>query len=137
VGVTDVATLQTVKRAKQLRREKSAVEWRLWGGLRNRQLNGHRFRRQHPIGRYIADFVCLDRRVIVEVDGPQHGEAVQMAHDASRTAWLEGEGYVVLRSWTNEIDENMDAVLNSILAELEKRPSGRGVGNTPTSPRQG
>lgn len=113
----------------------SAVEWRLWRGLSNRQLNGYRFRRQHPLGSYIADFVCLDRRIIVEIDGPQHGEPVQMAHDARRTAWLEDEGYLVLRFWANEIDENLNAVLDTILAELENRASREGAGATPTSPR--
>lgn len=112
-------------------------EWRLWRSLSNRQLHGHRFRRQHPLGHYIVDFVCLDRRVIVEIDGPQHGESAQIAHDARRTAWLEAEGYVVLRFWANEIDENLDSVLDVILAELENRPSRERGRDTPTSPRQG
>lgn len=130
-----MANRETVERAKRLRREMTDVEWRLWGHLRNRQLDGARFRRQHPIGTYIADFICLDKRVIVEVDGSQHADAEQMAHDARRTTWLESQGYIVMRIWANEVDENPEGVLAEILALLLRRRSRRE--DTPTSPRQG
>lgn len=103
----------------------SDAELRLWSALRGRQIGNLRFRRQHPIGPYIAVFVCLERRLIVEVDGSQHALPKQMAHDGRRTEWLQGEGYRVFRVWTSEVFEDLSAVASSIWVEAEKLPSVR------------
>ena len=87
----------------------------LWQRLRNRQLGGHKFRRQVTIGPFIVDFACIDARLIVEIDGGQHSEA----GDAPRTAFLRSKGYRIIRFWNNEVLENADGVLQSILMELE------------------
>ncbi|HKZ95864.1 MAG TPA: endonuclease domain-containing protein, partial [Hyphomicrobiaceae bacterium] len=84
-----------------------------------------RFRRQHPIGSYIADFACLEKRLVVEVDGSQHAEPTQAAHDTRRTRWLESEGYRVVRVWTNEVLENLDGVTEQIRVEALRLPSVR------------
>lgn len=107
----------------QLRTNSTDAEKRLWHALRNRQLLGHKFRRQHPIPPYIVDFVCLERRLVVELDGGQHAEAV--VYDASRTVFLEGLGYRVLRFWNNEVLGNPQAVLEEILQVLSAGPSPR------------
>ena len=92
------------------------AENRLWSLVRNRQLDGHKFRRQHPLGPFVADFVCVERRVIVELDGGQHADS---AYDARRTTWLEGQGWRVLRFWNNDILTEAGGVLEVILQELE------------------
>jgi len=83
----------------------------LWFRLRSHQVEGHKFRRQHPIGHYVVDFVCLERRLIVEVDGSQH---MDNPNDEIRTRWLEREGYKVLRFWDNEVLMETDAVMEVI-----------------------
>ncbi|MBI4523155.1 MAG: glycosyltransferase [Deltaproteobacteria bacterium] len=90
-------------RARRLRKNPTETERALWQHLRLRQIGGHKFRRQQPLGRYIVDFVCLEKHLVVEVDGGQHGEQAQAAHDAERSAWLEQEGFRVLRFWDNEV----------------------------------
>ena len=104
-------------RARQLRKLPTDVENRLWYHLRRRQLGGHRFRRQHPIGTYIVDFVCLERHLVVEVDGSQHAEH-QRDHDEVRDAWLSRRGYRVLRFWNVDVLQNTESVLDSILDAL-------------------
>ena len=104
----------------------SDAEHKLWHALRAKQLDGARFRRQHPIGHYIADFVCLERRLIVEVDGGQHTEDSQIARDARRDRWLETEGYGVLRVPTVEVYGNIAGVLDTIWGMLQEMPSVRG-----------
>src|SRR5438067_8616384 len=93
-------------RAQELRREMSKTEWRLWFRLRGRQLGGCKFRRQVPLGPYIADFACLEAGLVVEVDGDHHGD--QLAYDARRDRWLSGTGFRVLRFWVAEVDENIE-----------------------------
>ncbi len=92
------------------------AEQALWRHLRDRQVDGYRFRRQVPIGTYIADFACLERRLIVEVDGGQH--AINEADDKIRDAWLEREGYRVLRFWNNDVLSNRNGVLQRISEAL-------------------
>lgn len=106
------------ERDRRLRRAATDEERILWTDLRKRRLGGLRFRRQHPIGPYIVDFVCLERRFIVEVDGIQHADQVAETSDAARTRWLEAEGYRVYRAWNYEIRENLDGVVESIMGEL-------------------
>lgn len=103
-------------RSRQLRREMTEAERRLWNILNKHQVNGFRFRRQHPIGHYIADFVCLEARLVVEVDGSQH---VDKQYDCERTDWLKNEGYTVIRFWNNEVIENLEGVLEEIVRVLE------------------
>ncbi len=103
-------------RAKKMRREMSDAEQRLWFYLRAGRLNGYKFRRQQPMGNYIADFVCISPKLIVEADGGQHMQ--QAAYDAARTAFLQQQGFTVLRFWNDEILRQTDAVLTKILRVL-------------------
>jgi len=118
-----VTPRRTTRRARSLRRAPSEAEKRLWGFLRDRRLNDFKFVRQAPLGPYYADFLCRERRLIVEVDGVTHGEDHQVAHDARRTRYLESQGYRVLRVWNIEVFTNLDGVLTAILMALEE-PSG-------------
>ena len=93
------------------------VERKLWYAVCDRRLSGYKFRRQATIGPYIVDFLCAEVRLIIELDGGQHAEDV----DARRTAFLESQGYRVLRFWNGEILESFDGVLAIILAALEAR----------------
>ncbi len=107
----------TKRKARNLRRDMTDAERMLWQHLRSRQLAGLRFRRQHPVGRYILDFVCLEAGLIIEVDGGQHG--IQNSYDEARTAWLEERGYRVLRFWNNEVLANSTGVRDAIWREVE------------------
>ena len=107
-----------IRRARALRREQTAAEKQLWGYLRNRRLSGFKFIRQEPVGPYIADFLCRETMLIVEVDGVTHGEDHEIAYDARRTAYLEAQGYRVHRVPNIEVHNNLDGVLNGILLEL-------------------
>ncbi len=112
---------QRVDRARRLRRDQTDAERKLWLRLRDRRLNGWKFKRQVPIDRYIADFCCTDARLIIELDGGQHTTSEEA--DAKRTAFLESCGYLVLRFWNNDVLKNMDGVLEEILASLPQAPS--------------
>ena len=105
-------------RSRELRRDGTAAEQALWRRLRSHQLAGCKFRRQHPIGHYVVDFVCLERRLIIEVDGGYH--AVNRKEDADRTKWLEAEGYRVLRFWNDEVLNNLEGVLSAIERALSE-----------------
>jgi len=107
--------------ARKLRRAEADAERKLWYFLRTRQLGGHKFRRQHLVGPYIADFACPESHLIVELDGGQHAE--QQQYDVRRTKALLACGYRVIRFWDNEALTHTDAVLETILHELETRPS--------------
>jgi very-short-patch-repair endonuclease len=101
---------------RQLRTNSTDAEKILWHSLRNRQLGGFKFRRQHPIPPYIVDFVCLEHRLIVELDGGQHAKT--QTYDGARTSMLEQAGYKVMRFWNNEFLNNGDAVLEQIACTL-------------------
>ena len=103
--------------ARRLRREATDSERRLWSALRDRRLNGYRFRRQYPIGRYVADFACTRHRLIVEADGGQHADN---GADLRRTEWLEEQGWRVLRFWNNDVLTNTEGVVETILKELSE-----------------
>jgi len=102
-------------RASGLRRNATDAERRLWAVLRHRPLREYKFRRQHPIGRFIVDFACTRHRLVIEADGGQHD---QSAADAQRTAWLESHGWRVIRLWNNDILANTEGVLTTILEAL-------------------
>ena len=106
--------------AKSMRREPSATERALWNILRDRRLGGLKFRRQVPIGRYVADFVCLRHRLIVEADGPFHDPE----RDAARDAWLKSQGFRVLRFANAEFERGPELVLSAITATVEAPMSG-------------
>ena len=107
------------KTARALRNNLTDAERRLWQKLKRRQIATLKFRRQQPIGAFIVDFVCFERRVIVEVDGGQHAE--QVPYDEQRTRWLEAQGYLVLRFWNNDVLANTEAVAQAILDAVEQR----------------
>jgi very-short-patch-repair endonuclease len=106
------------EKARRLRASATDPEVRLWRHLRRSPLLGSHFRRQVPIGPYVADFACMAARLIVEVDGSQHGDTAVKARDDVRTRWLEREGYRVLRFWNNELIQNIQGVLDTIHAAL-------------------
>ncbi len=105
-------------RARALRRNMTEAERQIWQILRSQQMQGHKFRRQVPIGRYIADFVCHEARLIVEIDGGQHDRA--SPREAERTGFLQHEGYRVLRFWNNEVLANLDGVHATIADALAR-----------------
>ena len=107
-----------VNRARVLRDGQSSAEDVLWQHVRDRQLAGFKFARQCPIGTYYADFVCREQSLIVETDGGTHSTASEVTADAVRDARLSELGYRVLRVWNDEIYDNLDGVLDSLLVEL-------------------
>ncbi|MBT9460185.1 MAG: endonuclease domain-containing protein [Rugosibacter sp.] len=106
--------------AKHLRHHMTESETRLWQHLRAHRLNGEKFRRQQPMGFYVVDFVHFGARLIVEADGGQHNDAPR---DESRDAWLRAQGFKVLRFWNNEIMNNLEGVLETIMAAVTLPPS--------------
>ena len=103
-------------RAKHLRSHQTDAEQRLWYHLRGHRFMGLKFKRQKPLGRYIVDFICQERGLIVEVDGGQHAE--QTHCDEQRDAWLRERGYRVLRFWNHEVMQQLDGVLERIRREV-------------------
>lgn len=108
----------TVDRARELRRNSTDAEKRLWGALRSK-LPQHKWRRQMPIGPYFADFACFSEKLIIELDGGQH--ALAEPYDERRTRFIEAKGFRVLRFWNNDVMSNTDAVLERILKSLSPR----------------
>jgi len=107
--------------ARVLRRNRTPFEEALWNRLRERQLGGFRFRRQFPIGEFIADFCCYERRLVVELDGSQHGDdRAHVVADSKRMALLQERGYRVIRFWNEEVLTNLDGVVEKILMELRQ-----------------
>jgi very-short-patch-repair endonuclease len=98
--------------ARRLRRTQSNAEYVLWSELRARKFRGLKFRRQHPLGRYIVDFCCIEKRVVIEVDGSQHLENVE--YDERRTGFLEAQGFRVMRFWNHEVLTSMEYVLETL-----------------------
>ncbi len=110
-------------RARELRRDMTLAERKLWQVLKGRGLDGHRFRRQHPLGPYIADFACLEAGVVIEVDGCQHHDSEQDGH---RDRYMQSIGFKVLRFWNNDVLANLEgtcAVIGQALAERRPHPS--------------
>ena len=94
------------------------AEQKLWSALRRRQMHGFKFRRQHPLGNYIVDFVCIEAKVVIEVDGGQHQG--QKSYDAERDSWLRKQEYTVTRFWNNEVLEQFDVVKEKIWESLSE-----------------
>ena len=102
--------------ARTLRTNATDAEILLWSRLRRKQVGGHRFRRQYPIGGYVADFACVSERLVIELDGGQHSE--RRRRDEARTQDLEAMGYRMLRFWNDDVFNDLDNVVERIAAEL-------------------
>lgn len=102
--------------ARSLRKDMPPAEQRLWYFIRRKQLGGFRFRRQHTIGPFVADFACVEARLVVELDGDRHGRDDAPSRDRNRDAFMEKEGWTVLRFWNHDVYGNIDGVLEMILA---------------------
>lgn len=125
--------------ARNMRAAPTDAEAILWRQLRAHRFAGYKFKRQQPIGNYIVDFVCLEAKVIIEVDGGQHNES---SADMERDAWLVARGYHVLRFWNNEVTGNIDGVLLTIFERLAPSPQplpleGGGASISSLPPRGG
>ncbi len=123
-----------LKFAKQLRKDMTDAEKKLWYALRDRRFENFKFRRQVPIGKYIADFVCQDCKLIVEVDGSQHEGS---EHDRERDAWLTSVGYRVLRFWNIDTFKALDGTLLAILDALNETPHPSRAARATPSPSRG
>jgi len=104
--------------AKKLRENSSDVERLLWRHLKAKQLHGLKFRRQEQVGGYIVDFICYEKRIIIEADGGQH--ALETEKDEVRTQWLRSQGFSVFRFWNNEVLTNLDGVLEAISTQCNQ-----------------
>ena len=109
-----------IKTAKTLRKRSTDVEMLLWRYSRVRRMEGLKLRRQQPIGRYIVDFVCFEKKIIIEVDGGQH--AVETKKDTERGEWLRSQGFKVLRFWNNEVLTNTQGVLEEVRINCLSHP---------------
>jgi len=106
--------------ARKLRVNAPEAEQKLWSKLRKRQLDGFQFRRQYSIGPYFADFICLEAKLVIEVDGSQHAD--REAQDERRSEFLRTEGYRVLRFWNSEVMSDVDSVVERIAEVLRQTP---------------
>ncbi|MBI3570200.1 MAG: endonuclease domain-containing protein [Gammaproteobacteria bacterium] len=121
-------TSVNTRRARTLRNSLTDTERCLWSRLKRQQINGYKFRRQFPLGPYIVDFVSLEARLVIEVDGGQH--AKQTKKDELRDKWLVSQDFRVLRFWNNDVLRETDAVIETIVQALRSTP-------TPSLPRKG
>jgi len=135
-------TTETVqRRARELRRNQTPAERKLWAKLRGKQLCGLKFRRQHPIGRYITDFCCVSHKLVIEIDGDSH--ASQAEYDQARTAYLQERGHTVIRFTNEQVNHQLDAVLDEIVRQRDAfphpspPPPGGGGSNLPPRLRGG
>ncbi len=125
--------MRIIERVRQLRKNQTEAEKKIWSFLRSRQLDGCKFYRQVQIGKYVVDFICRDLDLIVEIDGGQHCEN---KYDEMRDNYLKSQGYRILRFWNNEVLENTEGVLNMIKLELQALTltlslKGEGVSKVP------
>ena len=116
--------------ARMLRKRSTNAENLLWKKLRGKQLEGYKFRRQEPVGPYIVDFVNFEKGIVIELDGGQH--AIERENDKKRDAWLNAEGFNVLRFWDNEIFDNLEGIVEVVRKRLfspSPGPSHKGRGD--------
>ena len=110
-----------LKRVRSLRKNQTPQEIILWSRLRDRNLKNLKFRRQYPIGKYIVDFICLEKKIIIELDGWQHKTEDSKKHDKERSKFLRQQGYEVVRFWNNEVNRNIEGVILKIEDAAGKR----------------
>lgn len=111
----------SLKNAKVLRKNSTPEERIFWKHFRGRRFFGFKFRRQEPIGKYIADFICFEIKLIIELEGGQHNFEANKEYDLQRTQFLESCGFKVIRFWNNQINYDLENVLSYILQECRKR----------------
>jgi very-short-patch-repair endonuclease len=105
-------------RPQELRHAEIEAEQIIWSWLRTKKLNGVKFRRQEPIGKYIVDFVSFEKKLIIEIDGGQHSLEENRINDIVRTEWLQSQGFRLIRFWNNEVSSNLDGVITRIKESL-------------------
>ena len=110
--------MNTTEKARILRKNMTKQERILWTFLRKKNINNLKFRRQYPIGNYIVDFICNEKKLIIEIDGGQHNENKNIIYDQERTKYLESKGYKVIRFWNNDIDKTIEEVYLDIFKHL-------------------
>ena len=113
------------ERSRQLRRFPTEAEACLWRRLRRRAFKGLKFRRQLPLGKYIVDFVCLEKRLIIELDGGQHNAEAQRPYDRLRDQWLRSQGFQILRYGNNEVFDEWEAIAEAVWKAAQGDPSPR------------
>ena len=106
------------EKARYLRNNMTDAEKRIWGIIRNRQFYGYRFLRQYVIDSYIVDFVCREKKIIIEIDGGQHNQSKDIEYDKTRTEHLQSKGYRVIRFWNNDVNQNLSGVYEKLKAEF-------------------
>ena len=116
-----MSTEKVLTNAKTLRANQTEAEQRLWYHLRAHRFMDLKFKRQKPMGRFIVDFVCVERQLVIEIDGGQHAERAR--YDQLRDAWLRDQGYTVLRFWNHEVMHQLEGVLEQIRSTLTLSPS--------------
>jgi very-short-patch-repair endonuclease len=107
---------ESTDNARSLRSDMTIAEHKFWQAIRGKQIEDCRFRRQHPVGPYIADFACIDKSLVIELDGEQHQDRI--TYDERRTAFLQAQGWQVLRFWNNDVLNNLDGVLAKVIEVL-------------------
>ncbi|VWX52112.1 endonuclease domain-containing protein [Novosphingobium sp. 9U] len=117
----DKAYSRPTARSRELRRDATEAERKLWRAISARKLAGFRFNRQFPVGQYICDFASRERRLVIEIDGGQH--AMNKEYDERRTQFLEQQGYTVIRFWNSDVLDNLEGVLIRIKRVLADMPS--------------
>ena len=110
---------EQIEKSRDLRKNMTPQERKLWYIIKNRQFFGYRFRRQFPLGQYIVDFICRAKKIIIEIDGGQHNEIKNIQYDNKRTEYLISEGYKVIRFWNNDIDKNIGGVYEKLKEVFE------------------
>ena len=147
MGGSQPSTSTRRDRARSLRKSATEAEQRLWWHLRHRlPLDGTYFRRQVALGPYFADFCCLSLKIVVELDGDQHGQPRALAYDEARTSFMRRQGFLVLRFWNHQVFREMDSVLDTIhdatlsrervSSTLTPGPSPQGRGEAPVTSRR-
>ena len=109
-----------LKNAKEMRSNMTPAETKMWRILRGKRFKDLKFKRQVLIGNYIVDFLCEDKKIIIEIDGGQHNEELNIQSDKNRTHYLENNGYKVLRFWNDEVMKNIDGVMEVIFREVKE-----------------
>ncbi len=111
-----------LEKARELRKNLTPQERKMWQLLRNHGFLGYEIRRQYPIGCYIVDFICRSKKIIIEIDGGQHNSEKNAEYDKKRTEYLNSLGYQVIRFWNNDIDNKFDDVYNELLRIFSMKP---------------